>query len=196
MKSVYPEGGNRMRSFVKLSCFSMLLCMLSACGASEVSVQPAAAAAADATMIKATIIDAKGSKIGTAKLTPVADGVKIHLEAVKLPPGMHGIHFHETGMCEAPDFVTAGMHFNPTHKQHGFENPQGYHAGDLPNIQVGTDGKVNVDLITKSVTFDRGKPTSLLKDQGISLIIHEKSDDYVTDPTGNSGARIACGVIK
>ncbi|CAK4841619.1 unnamed protein product [Aphanomyces euteiches] len=88
------------------------------------------------------------------------------------------------------------MHFNPTHKQHGFENPQGFHEGDLPNIQVDAKGKVNVDLIVKAVTLEPGKPNSILSAQGVSLIIHDKADDYMTDPAGNSGARIACGVIK
>jgi Cu-Zn family superoxide dismutase len=182
-----------MKRYVRLGCFYLLVFTLSACGAKEVSVQPAAA---DSSIIKTTIINVKGNKIGTAVLSPDAEGVKIHLEATKLPPGMHGFHIHEFGLCDKPDFVTAGMHLNPFNKQHGFENPQGYHAGDLPNIQVGADGKVNVDLLTKAVTLEKGKPNSLLKDQGVSLIIHEKSDDYMTDPTGNSGARIACGAIK
>jgi Cu-Zn family superoxide dismutase len=190
---VSQKGGKTMRRYIKLGCFCMLVCMLSACGTKEVSVQPVAA---DSAMIKTTLINAKGSKIGTAVLSPIAEGVKIHLEAAKLPPGMHGIHIHEVGLCNKPDFATSGMHFNPLHKHHGFENPEGYHAGDLPNIQVGADGRVNVDLIANAVTLEKGKPNSLLKDQGVSLIIHEKSDDYMTDPAGNSGARIACGVIK
>jgi Cu-Zn family superoxide dismutase len=182
-----------LKSYVRLGYFCVLVFVLGACGAKQVSVQPAAA---DSSTIKTTIINTKGSKIGTAVLSTVAEGVKIHLEATKLSPGMHGFHIHEFGLCDKPDFVTAGMHLNPFHKQHGFENPQGYHAGDLPNIQVGADGKVNVDLITKAITLEKGQPNSLIKDQGVSLIIHEKSDDYMTDPTGNSGARIACGVIK
>lgn len=182
-----------MKRYVQWVCVVVIVGMLSACGNKEVTVQ---AAAKDGTPIVTTIINTKGTKIGTAELTPVTEGVKIHLIADKLPPGMHGIHFHEVGLCEKPDFVSSGMHFNPQNKQHGFDNPQGFHAGDLPNIQVGTDGKVNVDLISKSVTLDKGKPNSILRDQGVSLIIHEKSDDYLTDPSGNSGSRIACGVIK
>jgi Cu-Zn family superoxide dismutase len=167
--------------------------MLSACGAKDVFVQPNTA---DTVMIKTSIINTSGKKIGTADLSPTAEGVKIHLVAAKLPPGMHGIHIHEVGLCEKPDFATAGMHFNPSGKHHGFENPQGFHAGDLPNIVVGTDGKVAVDIIDKAVTLEKGKPNSLLRGQGVSLIIHEKSDDYMTDPAGNSGGRIACGVIN
>ncbi|MEX2460175.1 MAG: superoxide dismutase family protein [Paenibacillaceae bacterium] len=181
-----------MRRYVSFVCLIAIVCMLSACGAKEAAVQ----AAAESTSIKTSMINTKGVKIGTAELSTVTEGVKIHLEAAKLTPGLHGIHFHEVGLCEKPDFATSGMHFNPFQKQHGFDNPQGYHAGDLPNIQVEPDGKVNVDLITKSVTLENGKSNSLLTAPGVSLIIHEKSDDYMTDPSGNSGARIACGVIK
>lgn len=120
----------------------------------------------------------------------------IHLEAEKLAPGKHGIHFHNVGKCDTPDFKTAGDHFNPTSKQHGFNNPKGYHSGDLPNINVNEDGKVDADITSAHVTLLRGKPNSLLKEGGTAIVIHEKEDDYMTDPSGNSGNRIACGVIK
>lgn len=182
-----------MRRSIHLVWILAIVSMLGACGSKEVTVQ---AAAKDAPSIKTTMINMKGNKIGSAELSAVTEGVKIHLVADKLPPGMHGIHFHEVGLCEKPDFVSSGMHLNPLNKQHGFDNPQGFHAGDLPNIQVGSDGKINVDIISKTVTLDKGMPNSLLRDQGVSLIIHEKSDDLLTDPSGNSGSRIACGVIK
>jgi len=146
--------------------------------------------------IKTVIIDSKGAEVGTAVLTQKADAVHIHIEAKNLPPGEHGIHFHETGKCDPPDFKTAGAHFNPQGKQHGFKNPKGYHAGDLLNITVKADGTVNTDLESKTVTLKKGAPNSLLKPGGTSLMIHEKADDYVTDPSGNSGARIACSVIR
>jgi Cu-Zn family superoxide dismutase len=122
--------------------------------------------------------------------------VKIHLEAKGLPPGVHGFHIHQTGKCEPPSFTSAGDHLNPTHKQHGFYNPKGFHAGDLPNIQVAADGTVRADVESKNVTLKKGEPNSLLRKGGTSLVIHEKADDYVTDPSGNSGSRIACGVIR
>src|SRR5690606_6773260 len=106
------------------------------------------------------------------------------------------IHIHETGKCDPPEFKTAGAHFNPSEKQHGFNNPKGFHSGDLPNIEVNEDGSVNVEIITAAVTLEKKKPNSLLKKGGTSLIFHEKADDYITDPAGNSGARIACGIIK
>ncbi|WP_391572297.1 superoxide dismutase family protein [Cohnella sp.] len=145
--------------------------------------------------VKVKIINDKGHKIGTAVLTEEVGAVRIHLKAKKLPPGIHGIHFHEVGKCEPPKFESAGAHLNPYQKQHGFNNPQGFHAGDLLNIEVGPDGKVETDLISKTVTLKRGEPNSLLRDGGTSLMIHEKEDDYVTDPSGNSGNRIACGPI-
>ncbi|MBJ6361365.1 superoxide dismutase family protein [Paenibacillus sp. GCM10012307] len=142
------------------------------------------------------IINSEGKNIGTAKLTQEGDKVHLHLEAEKLPPGKHGIHFHNVGKCDTPDFKSAGEHFNPTGKQHGFNNPKGFHSGDLPNIEVKKDGEVNVDISSSHVTLLRGKPNSLLKEGGTAIIIHEKEDDYVTDPSGNSGNRIACGVVK
>lgn len=143
-----------------------------------------------------SIMNTEGQTIGQATLTQKNDKVVIHLEAEKLTPGKHGIHIHQFGKCEPPDFKSAGDHFNPQGKQHGFNNPNGFHEGDLPNIEVSADGKVTIDITTAVVTLEPGKPNSLIKEGGASLIIHEKADDYKTDPSGNSGARIACGVIK
>lgn len=142
------------------------------------------------------INNGEGKQIGSAQLVQKADKVFIHIEAEKLAPGTHGVHFHNIGKCEAPDFKSAGDHFNPMSKQHGFNNPKGYHSGDLPNIAVGADGKVTADIASADVTLLKGKPNSLLKEGGTALIIHEKADDYVTDPSGNSGNRMACGVIN
>ncbi|MDQ0062767.1 superoxide dismutase family protein [Paenibacillus harenae] len=143
-----------------------------------------------------SIVNAENQAIGKATLTQKGDKVMIHLEAEKLPPGKHGFHFHQFGKCDPPDFKSAGEHFNPTHKQHGFNNPKGFHGGDLPNIEVGADGKVTADLETAVVTLQPGQPNSIIKADGAALVIHEKADDYVTDPSGNSGGRIACGVVK
>ena len=144
---------------------------------------------------KVELHNAQGELVGTATVTEEPGGALIHLEAKNLPPGLHGIHVHSMGKCEGPGFDTAGGHFNPESKKHGAKNPQGAHAGDLSNITVGADGTVKTDLHVHHVTFD-DTPASLFYAQGTALIIHGGPDDEQTDPSGNSGPRIACGVIK
>lgn len=146
--------------------------------------------------VKLPIKNTKGKKIGKAVLTQLEGGVKVHVEVSGLTPGLHGIHFHEVGQCTPPDFKTAGEHFNPTHKHHGLLNPEGPHAGDLPNLIIDERGKGRMNVFTRLVTLKHGEPNSLLKKGGTSLVIHAKPDDEKTDPSGNSGARIACGVIR
>ncbi|MEC0092077.1 superoxide dismutase family protein [Paenibacillus macquariensis] len=175
--------------FVSLGLLSILLLVVA-------FVIPEAFANSKEIQVKTSIIDTKGSEIGTAEITQKADRVQLHIEAKGLTPGTHGIHFHEMGKCEPPDFKTAGAHLNPNLKQHGFNNPKGFHAGDLLNIEVKADGTVSADLESKTVTLKKGEANSLLKSGGSAIVIHEKADDYVTDPSGNSGDRIACGVIK
>ncbi|MBM7702178.1 superoxide dismutase family protein [Metabacillus iocasae] len=142
------------------------------------------------------LINTKGETIGEARLTQQENGVKIKVTAKSLPPGRHGFHIHDVGKCEQPDFQSASGHFNPFDRQHGVKNPKGPHAGDLPNIEVGKDGKVNTEVFASLVTLQEGKQNSLLDMDGTSLIIHEKPDDYITDPSGNAGERIACGAIQ
>jgi Cu-Zn family superoxide dismutase len=143
---------------------------------------------------KADLLNAKGKPVGTATFTEKANGVQLDLKVFNLPPGLHGLHIHTVGKCEAPDFKSAGPHFNPEGKQHGWDNPLGHHLGDLQNLNVGPDGKVNVRVFVPGVTLGEG-PNSLFHEGGTSLVIHEKADDGKTDPAGNAGARIACGAI-
>jgi Cu-Zn family superoxide dismutase len=143
----------------------------------------------------ASFVDASGKNVGTATLTQTSGGVQIAATFTGLPAGTHGIHIHAAGKCEAPGFTTAGGHFNPDGKQHGMKNPMGSHAGDLPNFDVAADGTASVSILAAHVTLGEG-PNSLFHDGGTALVIHASADDYMTDPSGNSGARIACGVIE
>ena len=146
-------------------------------------------------MLTVEIMDSDGNAIGTAELSQEDAGVMVTLEVEGLEEGMHGIHFHETGMCEAPDFESAGGHFNPTGAMHGMDNPDGPHAGDLPNIEVSDDGTASQEFTAENVTLAIGEENSLLKEGGTALVIHAGEDDQMTDPSGDSGDRIACGVV-
>jgi superoxide dismutase, Cu-Zn family len=143
----------------------------------------------------ADVINGQGQKIGTATLQQTSGGVQIDVSVSQLAPGTHGIHIHSVGKCEGPAFASAGGHFNPGMKKHGKDNPEGPHAGDLANLEVGADGTGKASFVNSGVTLGDGL-TSLFHEGGTTLVIHEKADDYKTDPAGNSGARIACGVIQ
>jgi superoxide dismutase, Cu-Zn family len=147
-------------------------------------------------VVRVDLIDAKGESVGTAELTEEENGVLVNVKAENLPEGPHGFHFHEAGKCEAPDFETAGGHFNPTDAEHGLENDKGPHAGDLPNLEVGKDGKVEEEFVAEHVTLKAGEANSLLKEGGTALVIHAEADDGTTQPSGDSGDRIVCGVIQ
>ena len=143
----------------------------------------------------AMLIDPDGKEIGSVAVSEVAQGVRIFAQADGVPPGVHAFHIHETGQCEPPDFESAGGHYNPTGAQHGWDNPQGSHAGDFPNVHVHEDGVLTVEYFTDAVTLGEGA-TTLFDDDGSALVMHEGADDYQTDPAGHAGARIACGVIS
>lgn len=138
--------------------------------------------------------NAKGESVGTATLTEAGKIVRVKLDVKNLPPGQHAIHFHEAAKCDAPAFETAGEHFNPESKAHGLKNPKGPHAGDMNNFTVSRNGTAKATVTDNRVNLGDG-PYSLFARGGTSLIIHAKADDQKTDPSGNSGDRIACGTI-
>jgi Cu-Zn family superoxide dismutase len=148
-----------------------------------------------ATKARASIKDAQGKEVGTATLSQQAQGVLIEARVSGLPQGAHGFHLHENGTCEPPSFDSAGDHFNPTGRKHGIEMPDGPHPGDLPNIRVGPDGSGRLSALNPYVTLGEGK-TSLLGQGGRSLVIHSGADDYHSQPSGDSGQKIACGRIE
>ena len=143
---------------------------------------------------RAELRNAGSEVVATATFTQVGRAMRVLVDAQGLPAGVKGVHIHAVGKCDPPDFTSAGSHFNPQGKQHGALNPQGPHAGDLPNLTVGADGKGRLESTTELVTL-LGGPHSAFDADGSALVIHAAPDDFRTDPTGNSGARIACGVI-
>jgi Cu-Zn family superoxide dismutase len=141
----------------------------------------------------AVLKDATGKDVGKATLTLTPSGVLVRLDLTAVPPGDHAFHIHAVGKCEPPKFESAGPHFNPDETKHGLMNPEGPHAGDMPNLHVPAEGKLQVEILNAMVTLSA--EAALLDADGAALVIHAAADDYKTDPAGNAGDRIACGVI-
>lgn len=141
------------------------------------------------------LYDRANDTVGTATFTEEADGVLVQVSVEGLTPGLHGMHIHEYGKCESPDFQSAGSHYNPEGKEHGLMHPAGAHLGDMPNIEVASDGTAEVEFELAQVTLSDGQ-YSLLREEGTSIIIHEKQDDGVGQPAGNAGERLVCGKIS
>jgi Cu-Zn family superoxide dismutase len=143
--------------------------------------------------LTADLIGADGRTVGTAMIAQADGFVRVTVTASGLTPGLHGMHVHAVGACTPPDFTSAGPHFNPGQGRHGWQNPQGPHAGDLRNLEVGPDGRAQYESVSQHLTLVG--PTAIVPDSA-ALVIHAAPDDQVTDPTGNSGARLACGVLR
>jgi Cu-Zn family superoxide dismutase len=158
--------------------------------------RPAGTAGSDpsGTTARASIKDAKGATIGDATLRETAHGVLLQVELRNAPPGEHGFHIHENGTCTAPTFESAGNHWSPEGKAHGFLEERGPHAGDLPNIHVPQDGRLTFELLVEGVTLSPGA-RSLFDANGSALVLHASPDDYASQPSGAAGDRLACGVV-
>ncbi len=169
--------------FTRIGLYAALLC--------AAAVLPAAAQTATA-----PLKDGQGKEVGSVNLTQTPRGVLINLSVKDLQPGEHAFHVHAVGKCEGPAFTSAGGHFNPDSHKHGLLAADGAHAGDMPNLHVPQSGDLTVEVINAAITLEKGKPNSLFDADGSAVVIHAGSDDYKTDPTGEAGGRIACGVVK
>ncbi len=167
--------------------------LLSACTVTTPSGEPLTAAS-ERSALSADLRDRAGKSVATASATQLGDGIRLQVQALALPSGSYGAHIHAVGRCDAADFASAGPHWNPTGQQHGKNNPQGMHKGDLPNLVVGADRRGFFEVTVPGAPISNGS-TPLMDADGAAIVIHERADDYRTDPSGNSGARIACGVF-
>lgn len=146
-------------------------------------------------VLNADLRDAQGRSRARASVEQSGDSLRVRIEATGMTAGAYGAHVHTTGRCDAPAFTTAGPHWNPTGQMHGKDNPKGMHKGDLPNLMVGADGRGSLEYTIPHAILSGMLPTKLVDEDGAAVVIHARPDDYRTDPSGNSGDRIACGVL-
>jgi Cu-Zn family superoxide dismutase len=169
--------------------------LMSGCATRDYDRDPLNAEPLGPSSAAADLMDPTGRLLARASAEEVSEGVRVRVEAAGLAPGAYGAHIHAVGRCDAPDFASAGPHWNPTDRQHGKDNPAGMHKGDLPNLLVGADGRGSFEYVVLGGAIGGG-PNAMLDRDGGAVVIHQRPDDYRTDPTGNSGDRIACGVLR
>ncbi len=145
--------------------------------------------------VKVEMKDAQGKPVGTATLSSAMGGVQIQLDLQNLKPGVHAIHVHAVPKCEGPAFTSAGSHLNPAGKKHGLQNPEGPHAGDMENFTVAADGTARATVMARGVTLGN-EANSVFANGGTALVVHASPDDMKSDPAGNAGDRIVCGIIS
>lgn len=164
-------------------------------GGFAVLLLAAAAMPASAQTANANLKSADGKDVGSVKLTQLPEGVLLTVSLKGVPAGAHAFHVHAVGKCEPP-FTSAGGHFNPESSKHGIMAEEGHHAGDMPNLHVPDSGNLTIEVMNAAVTLEKGEPNSLFDDDGSAIVIHAGADDYKSDPAGNAGGRIACGVVQ
>jgi Cu-Zn family superoxide dismutase len=168
--------------------------LLATVGAAALLTAIVSMPASAAEMANTQLKDSSGKAVGDVDLVQTPAGVLIKLQIKGLSPGEHAFHVHAVGKCEAP-FESAGPHFNPSNHKHGMMAGEG-HAGDMPNLHVPQSGELSVEVVNSAISLEKGKPNSVFDNDGSALVIHAKADDYKSDPAGNAGDRIACGVIQ
>jgi Cu-Zn family superoxide dismutase len=189
-----PPWSDAMRHLPILLPILLPTLLLGACGPRTESLGKVKGAP-PSLMLSTRLLTASGNSLGEVELLQVADGVQLIARVKGLPAGSYAMHLHAVGRCVAPDFASAGPHFNPEGRQHGRDNPMGAHAGDLPNLNVDADGNGALDVLVAGLRLKDGA-TPLIDGDGAAIVLHEKPDDDRTDPAGNAGARIACGELR
>jgi Cu-Zn family superoxide dismutase len=179
---------------IELLAAAAMALALAACATQRNEEGPLAAESLGASTAAADITDAGGRAVARVTAEEAGEGVRLRIEATGMPAGAYGAHVHATGRCDAPAFTTAGPHWNPSGRQHGKDNPAGMHKGDLPNLLVGADGRGSFEYTVLGAAV--GGPGGMIDADGAAVVIHQRPDDYRTDPSGNSGDRIACGVLR
>ena len=184
----------QMRSVILAIGFGLFVAASPSTQSTQTPTATGTAGTSAAPTASASLTDAQGRSVGEARLQQTPHGVLVKLDLRNATPGVHALHIHEVGRCDAPTFESAGEHFAPSGRQHGFLDARGPHAGDLPNLEVPTTRQLSVEHLVSNVTLEEGT-RSLFDADGSSIVIHAGKDDYTSDPAGNSGDRIACGRI-